>query len=165
MRGSEITMWFWRLWVPLQAHVPDWLQEYILWIDLYEWSIFKIHDSGKENWCKLFFEGSGTPWNKGDMRYMWGRSYMQGEVDCLLFCQPRLQMTTGNELRIFYYKFRHRFCLSHLGICLFYSANSKDFTLFYQNKSFNHSNCELRYQKATNWMPKGNFTLAELSYL
>ena len=54
IRGSENTMWFWHLWVPLQAHVPDWLQEYILWIDPYEWSIFKIHDilswSGVQWW-------------------------------------------------------------------------------------------------------------------
>ena len=35
--GSEHTSWFWHLWVPLQEHVPDWWQEYILWI--YESSI------------------------------------------------------------------------------------------------------------------------------
>ena len=33
--GSENTTWFWRLWVPLQEQVPDWWQEYMLWIDPY----------------------------------------------------------------------------------------------------------------------------------
>ena len=143
-----------------------WTARLIIWV-IYTGSVKYniVIIKGKENWCKLFFEWSGTPWYQGDMRYMWGRSCMEGEVDCLLFCQPRLQMTTGNELRIFYYKFRHRLCLSHLGICLFYSANSKDFTLFYQYKFFNHGNCESRYRKATNLLPKVNFTPSELSNL
>ena len=41
--GSEHTTCFWRLWLSLQAHVPDWWQEYISWIDPYERSIFKNH--------------------------------------------------------------------------------------------------------------------------
>ena len=44
LRGSERTRWFWPLWVPLQGHVPDWWQEYVLWIHPHERSNFKIHD-------------------------------------------------------------------------------------------------------------------------
>ena len=33
MWESEHTRWFRRQWLPLQGHVPDWWQEYILWIE------------------------------------------------------------------------------------------------------------------------------------